>query len=115
MTHFESNQLWRNRGDGRFEDVIARAGVAGSGWSSTAAFLDFDRDGFLDLFVARYVEYRAAKRCFDDAGRADYCGPLTFPPVHDLLFHNNRDGAFSDVSKASGIASSAAAGLGVVA
>jgi len=109
------DRLYRNRGDGTFEDVTARAGIDVAGWSCSATFLDYDRDGLLDLYVTQYVEYDPRRRCWDHAGRPDYCGPQAYRPVPDVLLRNNGDGTFADVSGAAGIASVACAGLGVVA
>ncbi|HXE74571.1 MAG TPA: CRTAC1 family protein [Candidatus Xenobia bacterium] len=118
VTAFGRNVLYRNRGDGTFEDATERAGVAGSGWSSSAAWLDYDRDGRLDLFVARYVDYAFERNviCGDPArGIRAYCHPDIYDGVTSLLYHNNGDGTFSDASKSSGIASQIGKGLGVVA
>ncbi len=114
ITNFGPDRLYRNRGDGTFEDVTEAAGVAASGWSISGAFIDYDRDGYLDLYVTQYVHFDPETHCSDQAGRPDYCGPLAFPPAHDVLFHNDGDGTFTDVSKSSGIASIEAAGMGVV-
>ncbi len=114
VTNFGRDTLFRNRGDGTFEDITAQAGITAESWSCSATFLDYDLDGFLDLYVTRYVEFNPLKRCTDRAGRPNYCGPLSLPPVHDLLLHNNGDGTFVDVSEQVGIASTLAAGLGVV-
>ena len=116
VTNFGQNQLLHNRGDGTFEDVTEKAGVGGGGWSTSAAFLDYDRDGYLDLFVARYVVYELGKhpRCGDQQrGLLSYCLPDPFQPMTDLLFHNNRDGTFTDVSHAAGIDAVRGRGLGV--
>ncbi|MBI1354823.1 MAG: CRTAC1 family protein [Acidobacteria bacterium] len=108
--------LYRNEGGRRFRDVTAEAGLAAQGWATSAAFLDYDRDGLLDLFVARYMDYR-----FDidhgcgletPAGRA-YCHPDLFEPVPGLLFHNEGGGRFRDVSRESGIGAHPGKGLGV--
>ena len=115
VTNYGPDRLYRNRGDGTFEDVTDAAGVAVDGWSASAGWFDYDKDGFLDLFVTRYVDYRADKKCFDAAGRPTYCGPTEFPPVHDVLLHNDGDGTFTDVSDAAGITGvSAGAGLGLI-
>jgi hypothetical protein len=116
LTNFGKNQLLHNRGDGSFEDVTDRAGVGGGGWSTSAAFFDYDRDGYLDLFVARYVEYELGKgpRCGEQwRGLLSYCLPDLFQPMSALLFHNNHDGTFTDVSHASGIDRVKGRGLGV--
>ncbi len=118
VTTFGRNILYRNRGDGTFADVTESAGVAAGGWSSSAAFLDFDRDGRLDLFVARYVDYAFDRNvtCGDPArGIRAYCHPDIYDGLTSLLYHNNGDGTFTDVSRAAGIAGHIGKGLGVVA
>jgi hypothetical protein len=112
VTNYGPDRLYRNVGGGRFEDVTAAAGIDMPGWSCSATFLDFDVDGYLDLFVTQYVVFDADKRCVG-AARPDYCGPLKFPPAHDVLLRGNGDGTFRDVSKAAGVASLQGAGLGV--
>ncbi|MGH2570673.1 MAG: FG-GAP repeat domain-containing protein, partial [bacterium] len=113
VTNFGPDRLYRNLGGGRFADVTEAAGVAGEGWSCSTAFVDFDADGDLDLFVTRYVAFDPGKTCTDASGRADYCGPKESPPVPDVLFRNEGNGTFTDVSAASGVAGASAAGLGV--
>ncbi len=113
VTNDGPDRLYRNLGDGRFADVTEQAGIDVPRWSASAAFLDYDVDGFLDLFVTQYVDYDGSLECREDAGRPEYCGPKESPPLHDVLLHNNGDGTFSDVSVASGIAMARAAGLGV--
>lgn len=110
------NQLFHNNGDGTFTDVTARAGVGGGGWSSSAAWFDYDRDGWLDLYVVRYLDYdvKNAPYCgYRREGYRMYCDPQQFDGVPDLLFHNNHDGTFTDVSRKAGIANPAGKGLGV--
>ncbi len=119
VTNYGRDRLFRNEGDGTFSDITEVAGLTVEGWSSSAAFFDFDRDGFLDLYVTRYVDYRASMTCVGQDGAPDFCGPLSFQPVHDILLHNQGAGkngesvAFTDVSEQAGITSVAAAGLGV--
>ncbi|HUS05564.1 MAG TPA: CRTAC1 family protein [Bryobacteraceae bacterium] len=116
VTGFGANQLFRNEGGGVFRDVTARAGVAGGGWSSSAGFVDYDRDGHLDLFVVRYLSYdiKDNPTCgFDKPGYRMYCDPRMFDGKSSLLFRNNGDGTFTDVSKAAGIANPAGKGLGL--
>ncbi len=121
LTSFGANQLWRNRGPGAdgivtFEDVTAAAGAGDERWSVPAAFFDFDADGWLDLFVANYVEYTLAahKTCPTPTGRKDYCGPFAYRPEPDRLLRNRGDGTFEDVSASTGIRAAPGAALGVV-
>ncbi len=97
VTGYRSTRLLHNVGGQRLEDVTARAGVGDSGLSVSATFFDYDRDGRLDLFVARYVDYTRV-RCLKASTRPDYCGPSSFRPQADRLFHNLGDGRFEDVS-----------------
>jgi hypothetical protein len=119
ITHFGApNQLFRNNCDGTFTDVTKKAGVAGSGrWGSSATFVDYDRDGFLDLYVANYVDYRIEnnQKCYASTSARDYCAPSAYKPVPGILYHNRGDGTFEDVSVKSGITRAYGAGLGVMA
>ena len=117
LTNFGGNILLRNRGNGTFQDVTAKSGLAGSGWATSAAFGDLNGDVLLDLFVARYLDYTPEKNLFCGdvpKGRRDYCHPAFFPPTRNLLYQNNGDGTFRDVSQESGIAELTGKGLGVV-
>jgi hypothetical protein len=116
VTNCGPNVLYENQGDGTFRDITARAGVADPRFSSSAAFLDHDRDGRLDLFVASYVEFSIAsnRECSRLGGRRDYCGPLSYEPAPDRLFHNEGGGTFRDVTRAAGIDRAFGNGLGVV-
>jgi hypothetical protein len=116
VTNFGANILYHNNGDGTFTDVTARAGVAGGGWSTSAGFFDYDNDGRLDLFVARYVDFTFASNPYCGErrpGYREYCHPRSFGSVTDLLFHNNGDGTFTDVSNEAGLATLAGKSLGV--
>ena len=115
LANLGPDRLYRNRGDGTFEDVTEEAGITVDGWSSSAVMSDVDADGDLDLYVVRYVAYDPAVACQDRAGRREYCGPTAFPGMPDVLLENDGHGRFLDVSDRSGIASVAHAGLGVVA
>ena len=117
VTNFGSNQLLRNRGDGTFEDVTAASGADDPRWSVAASFFDFDRDGWLDLYVGNYVDYSLAdhKPCPLPSGVLTYCAPGAYRPAGDSLFRNRGDGAFEDVSTASGIGAEPGSGLGAVA
>ncbi len=110
--------LYHNDGDGTFTDVTARAGVAAPGWTTSAVWFDYDSDGRLDLFVCSFVEFGVGKLvyCGDNKlGRRYYCIPRVFKPTASLLFHNNGDGTFTEVSKGTAIGAAMGKGLGVVA
>jgi enediyne biosynthesis protein E4 len=118
VTNFGPNVLLKGDGHGHFTDATARAGVAGSGWSTSAAFLDYNGDGFLDLFVVHYLNWQvsAEVECFSLAGVPDYCSPKTYDlPSSAVLYRNNGDGTFTDVSDRSGLRAAVGNGLGVVA
>ena len=116
VTNYGANTLYHNNADGTFTDVTERAGVAGGGWSASAGFFDYDNDGKLDLFVTRYVDwsFQNNRYCGEKKpGYRSYCHPDNYEGVTDLLYHNNGDGTFSDVSERSGIAKYVGKGLGV--
>ena len=113
LTAFGQNALYRNRGDGRFEDVTARAGLAtkGTRWGSGCSFFDYDRDGREDLFVANYLSFDLATALEPGKGPNCVwkgipvnCGPKGLATDTNLLYHNEGDGTFKDVSEAAGIA-----------
>jgi hypothetical protein len=121
VTCFGANRLYRNNHDGTFTDVAEKAGVSDSRWSTGAAFADYDNDGWLDLFVANYVDVRldalpefgVGKTC-QYQGLPVQCGPRGLPGSGDSLFHNNKDGTFTDVSVKAGVADPAGRfGMGV--
>jgi enediyne biosynthesis protein E4 len=116
VTNYGSNTLYHNNGDGTFADVTTRAGVAAGGWSASAGFFDADNDGNLDLFVTRYVEwsFKGNRYCGEKKpGYRAYCHPDNYEAVTNLLFRNNGDGTFTDISAKSGIVSASGKGLGV--
>ena len=115
VTHFGSNILYRNNGNGTFTDVTREAGVEDEGWSASAAFVDYDRDGFLDLYVTHYLDFtiRGNKECSDVTGERDYCNPNAYKPALHRLFRNLGNGKFQDVTQAAGIAAATGPGLGV--
>ncbi len=125
VTYYGHNILYRNLGDGKFADVTAQAKLPTSGtrWGTGCAFLDYDRDGYVDLFVANYVDLDLSKtpRAGANAnclwkGLPVMCGPSGLPVARNALFHNNRDGTFTDVSEQAGILKPGGRyGLGVVA
>jgi hypothetical protein len=115
VTALGRNQLFRNNCDGTFTEVAARAGVDDFGWSVSAAFVDFDRDGWLDLFVGHYLDWdpKANTPCFAPSGRRAYCAPRVYQPQPSRLYHNNRDGTFTDVTAAAGMSTTFGPALGV--
>lgn len=125
VTYYGHNILYRNRGDGTFEDVTERAHlpVTGVRYGSGCSFVDYDRDGYLDLFVANYVDLDLNKTPHPGSGEfcvwksiPVMCGPRGLPLAHNVLYRNNHDGTFTDVSEAAGILKPGGRyGLGVVA
>ncbi len=113
ITNYGKNQLFHNNGDGTFTDVTEKAGVAAGGWSVSAGFFDYDNDGKLDLFVTRYLDWdpKRSKACGGDL--PSYCPPGEFGAVTNILYHNEGNGTFKDVSVPSGIAAFKGHGLGV--
>jgi enediyne biosynthesis protein E4 len=107
VTYYGKNVLYHNNGDGTFSDVSEKAHVAGTGknWSTGCAFLDYDRDGKLDLFVATYVDFDV-KTAPVPGERASclwkgvpvMCGPRGLPWGRNMLYRNNGDGTFEDVT-----------------
>jgi enediyne biosynthesis protein E4 len=113
VTNYGKNILYHNNGDGTFTDVTDKAGVAAGGWSASAGFVDYDNDCKLDLFVTRYMlwDTKNSKDC--GGNYHTYCPPEEFPATTNILYHNNGDGTFTDVSERSGIASKKGRALGV--
>lgn len=113
ITYYGQNVLYRNNGDGTFTDVTRESGllVPGTNWGSGCTWIDYDRDGHLDLFVANYLEFDpktaltpGQNRNCTWKGVPVNCGPRGLTPSHHRLFRNNGKGVFKDVSEASGIA-----------
>ena len=112
VTYFGQNVLYRNNGDGTFTDVTAQAGLrdAHTRWGAGCSFVDYNRDGFLDLFVSNYVQFElknipkpgSASNCYWK-GVPVNCGPRGLPPGVHSLYRNNGDGTFTDVSRRAGI------------
>lgn len=120
VTNVNGNQLFRNNGDGTFTDVTAKAGVPGGSyrgkkmWSVGAAWVDYNNDGRLDLFVSNYCQWDPSTEtpCFVNGHRVS-CNPRYYKPLPNTLYRNNGDGTFTDVSAETGIADHPGRGMGV--
>ena len=111
VTYYGQNMLYRNTGRGTFVDITGKAGLTQktTRWNSGCSFLDYDRDGYLDLFVANYVDLDLKKTMSKSQenciwkGIPVFCGPQGLPMGSNLLYRNNRNGSFTDVTKQTGI------------
>jgi hypothetical protein len=122
VTYLRGGILFRNNGNGTFSDITAKAGVANDGrWGTSAAFGDFDNDGYLDLYVANYVDLDLKQ--LPELGSGPFCtyrgikvscGPRGLKGARDRLYHNNGDGTFTDVTEAANIDPDGYYGLGVL-
>ncbi|MCA1563130.1 MAG: CRTAC1 family protein [Acidobacteria bacterium] len=122
VTYWGQNRLYRNRGDGSFEDVTTSAGLQTkkTRWGAGCAFLDYDRDGRLDLFAANYIDFDLVSAPVPESGLCRYkgipvaCGPPGLPGGKNVLYRNTGKGTFEDVSERAGITrASGTYGLGV--
>ena len=116
LTHFGDNALYINDGNGKFHVATVTSNTEDDRFGSSAAFLDYDADGLLDLFVANYNTFAISNHqaCRDYDGHQDYCDPLSYPPAVDRIFHNLGDGRFADAAVATGIYKHFGTGLGVI-
>jgi hypothetical protein len=111
VSYYGQNALFHNNGNGTFTDVTAKAGLtqAKTRWNSGCAFLDYDRDGHLDLFVANYIDLDLKTAPTPESANCTYkgiivaCGPPGLPGGKNILYHNNGNGTFTDVSEKSGM------------
>ncbi len=111
VSYYGQNMLYRNNGDGTFTDVTVKAGLAQktTRWNSGCAFVDYDRDGQLDLFVANYIDFDIRTAPLPEAAGCAYkgmqvaCGPPGLDGGKNILYHNNGDGTFTDVSEKAGM------------
>lgn len=116
ITGFPSSALFHNNMDGTFTDVTAKAGVSNTGkFAASAAWFDYDRDGYLDLFVANYVKFSfdRPKHCAYE-GQPTYCAQIAYTGESPKLYHNNGNGIFTDVTGPAGLENLAGRALGVV-
>src|SRR6185312_7039651 len=123
ISYYGQNALYHNNGNGTFTDVTATAGLTQktTRWNTGCAFVDYDRDGHLDLFVANYIDLDLKTAPVPESGPCLYkgimvaCGPPGLNGGKDILYHNNGDGTFTDLSEQSGITKTASTyGLGVL-
>lgn len=113
VTGYGKVVLYHNDRNGHFTDVTAKAGIKVDGWSISSTWLDYDKDGCTDLFVGRYVKFDPKYRNYYAAD--NYPGPLDYAGETNMLFHNNCNGTFTDVSEKSGIAAYVGRTMGVTA
>ncbi len=120
LSRFGSDALFLNQGKGRFKEVTKEAGLDNPLWGTSASFVDYDRDGWLDLVVVNYLNVDRGQPCADATGQRDYCSPTAFPGTITRLYHNRgADGTgrwlgFEDRTVASGLASKPGPGLGIL-
>jgi enediyne biosynthesis protein E4 len=119
VTAWGPNVLFHNNGNGTFSDVTRMAGVGDAKWGTGCAFGDYDRDGRVDLYVANYVAFDERKILKRGEGcsymtLSVYCGPMNLPGEADVLYHNNGNGTFADVTKTAGVNDPGYYGFGVV-
>lgn len=117
VTNVGANTLLLNNGDGTFKDITDSAGVGDEGWGASAAFADFDGDGDLDIYAINYLVWAHGLKldCYNAKGTLDYCSPTNYmAPAKDLLYRNNGDGTFTNMSESAGIGTRTGTGLGVL-
>src|SRR5712692_2776888 len=110
LTAYGGCHLFHNNGNGAFSDVTRRAKVPGPAWGTSAAWFDYDRDGGLDLFVCGYCRWAPAT----NQSCGDICGPSYYRGTASVLYHNNRDGTFTDVTRSAHVDNPDGKALGVV-
>jgi len=115
VTNYGPNVLYRNNGDGTFSDVTAEMRVGDTGWGTNAAFVDYDNDGDLDLYVANYLVFDLDNpiKCRQGTARA-YCGPTAYPGQSGILYRNDGEAPFADVTREAGLFTYAGRQLGAV-
>ena len=107
--------MYLNQGDGTFVDVTKKTGTDDERWSTSAAFFDYDQDGWLDLMVLNYADFSVTRSpvCYATTTARDYCTPRVFRAPGNRLFHNKGNGTFEDVTVNAGIDKEFGHGLGV--
>ncbi len=115
ITALGGDHLFHNNGNGTFTDVTKKAGLGNKAFATSAAWVDYDRDGHLDLFVGNYVQWTPQTdiRCTLDGVHKSFCTPERYKGVSPILYHNNGNGTFTDVTKKAGIYDPTCKSLGV--
>ncbi len=115
ITALEGDRLFHNEGNGKFKDVTAASGIRNASFGTSAAWLDYDRDGKLDLFVANYVQWtqKGDLWCSLDGNVKSYCTPESYKGTSSRLFHNLGGGRFEDVTNKAGLGDPNSKSLGV--
>jgi enediyne biosynthesis protein E4 len=116
VTNLGSNQMYLNKGNGKFVDVTKESGTDDLRWSTSAAFFDYDRDGWLDLMIVNYADFSVTNSpsCYAATTARDYCTPRVFHAPGNRLFHNKGNGSFEDVTATAGVDKEFGHGLGIV-
>src|SRR5262245_30619817 len=105
LSNLGSNQMYLNKGGGKFTDDTKESGTDDPRWSTSASFFDYDRDGWLDLMVVNYADFSVTNNpaCYAATTAKDYCTPRVFRAPGNRLFHNKGNGIFEDVTTAAGV------------
>jgi hypothetical protein len=116
LSNLRSNQMYLNKGEGKFVDITKESGTADPRWSTSASFFDYDRDGWLDLMIVNYADFSVTNSptCYAATTAKDYCTPRVFRAPGNRLFHNKGNGVFENVTVAAGVDKEFGHGLGVV-
>lgn len=116
LSNLGSNQMYLNKGDGKFVDVTKESGTDDQRWTTSASFFDYDRDGWLDLMIVNYADFSFTNSpaCYAATTAKDYCTPRVFRAPGNRLFHNKGNGTFEDATVVAGVDKEFGHGLGVV-
>jgi hypothetical protein len=116
LSNLGPNQMYLNKGGGKFVDITKESATDDPRWSTSASFFDYDRDGWLDLMVVNYADFSVTNSpsCYGATTARDYCTPRVFRAPGNRLFHNKGNGTFEDVTVAAGVDKEFGHGLGIV-